>query len=257
MKKIKIWFSNKSKSEKIEFITILTTIIISGILILLDYCDLFNIDIKGYLTITVVLLSLVIGLNLSEKHDTMNKFLKVFSNGSNLYTIRPRNAQTQEVPFEDCWRDAKEIDIISIANTAFLKGQGLDRLRKATQSGVSFKIISLDPDDILCEKYISSKILSPISMPLHENISGYKEYTRNYPDMTKYVTVKTADYIIPYSMMIVKDRNNSVSSIKVDIYSVNTDIQDRRCFFVDMNDKKNVDFYLKQWDYLWETARNV
>lgn len=74
---------------------------------------------------------------------------------------------------DEVWNGADEICLLAIANTSFLRGNGISRIKEAVNRGVRFKLVSLDPSYSAIKEYEESGIISPTSLPVNGNVNAY------------------------------------------------------------------------------------
>lgn len=180
--------------------------------------------------------------------------------------IVSRSELERNISLDEVWSGADEVCLLAIANTSFLRGNGISKIKEAVNRGVKFKIISLDPDYYTVKEYIESNIISETSLPVSENVNAYINNCKNNTDRNnkknhgndfrKNVEMRLTTYLLPYSMMIVK-KNEKVKTIKVDLYGVDMEYSDRRSFYIPAEDGENIRFYEEQWNTVWENKEKT
>lgn len=167
---------------------------------------------------------------------------------------------------DEVWNGADEICLLAIANTSFLRGNGISKIKEAVNRGVKFKLVSLDPSYSAIKEYEESGIISPTSLPVSGNVNAYinnctstngrngrKKETNDFKTMVEF---RLTTYLLPYSMMIVK-KNGKTSTIKVDLYGVDMEYLERRSFYIPADDEENIQFYEDQWNTVWEDSKKT
>lgn len=177
-----------------------------------------------------------------------------------------RNSLERSRSLDELWNGADEVCLLAIANTSFLKGNGISRIKDGINKGIKFKLITLNPEcKALIDDYDESGIISPTSLPVGANVNSYirncnsnpqnrrQRETKNFKAM---VEMRLTTYLLPYSMMIVK-KSGRIHTIKVDLYGVNIDYVDRRSFYIPAEDEDNIAFYEEQWNTIWEDSEKT
>lgn len=241
-------------------------IVVSVLIVILNFIGIIDISVKILLSLVILLLCSSYGVSLLQDIDTLNGIASNIQNISSTVTtvnnklmdakstkdvILPRKAIDNQTNLNDIWGEATEINLLALANTSFLRGNGIIKIKEATQKGTKIKIISLNPQSNLELDYEKSNIVSETSLPLSGNIDAYKKQCRKSIKFKNNVELKVTDYLLPYSMMIVK-KEKDVIFLKVDLYGVDIDYMSRRSFVVSNDDYENIDFYLKQWEKIWK-----
>ena len=168
---------------------------------------------------------------------------------------------------DEVWNGADEICLLAIANTSFLRGNGISKLKEAVNRGTKFKLVSLHPEFDAIREYKNSGILSSTSLPLGQNVDDYisnciksgdgrKSRRRETKDFKDMVELRLTTYQLPYSMMIVK-KQGKVRTIKVDLYGLDMDYLDRRSFYIPVDDEDNIKFYEEQWNTVWNDTQRT
>ena len=176
--------------------------------------------------------------------------------------ILERNKSLDEV-----WDGAEEVYLFAIANTSFLRGNGISKIKEAINKGVKFKLVSLNPCYDAIKEYNDSGIISQTSIPVGGNVNAYinncknsnsnrngkKREENNFKTM---VELRLTTYLLPYSMMIVK-KNGKISTIKVDLYGLDMEYTERRSFYIPAEDEENIKFYEEQWNTVWDNKEKT
>jgi len=254
VKAIYIKFKKLSWSEKIELVVVMFSIFASLCIVILDYMGLFQIDDKALLQVIILQLDLIVGVVLIERYGILKNIFENVGVGKTFSMLSTREQIESLYPLKERWEDATEVRIVAMANTAFLRGTGLDFLQEAVQRGVKIHMVCLEPGSSLAQLYIDSKILDIISLPLENNIEYYQNMVNTSEAFKNNTELRFCDVVLPYSMMIVR-KDEEVKSIKVDLYAIDENHKNRRSFMVDLADSENINFYLSQWDKIWSGAR--
>lgn len=265
MKKLWTKFINSGFSQKIEMV-VTFLLVVGGICVLiLNLSGLISFTEGELLSLVIALLCCIAVSRTLQDLDTVTDIYDAIKNSNkeimelsskvkNLNSTKElivsRDNLDEKHNLTELWTGATEVRLLAIANTSFLGGNGVQHIKKAIKNGVHFNIISLDPDSDCVDAYKRSHIVSETSLPLENNLTTYKRHAIRDPLFRKNVILKITDYLIPYSMMIVM-RNDDVLKIKVDLYGVDMDFMTRRSFYVSEDDSDNIEFYLKQWNAIW------
>lgn len=264
----KIWESYKKcgKKKKLEIQISVGLIVVSAFVVVLNFIGFINVSNSVLLSIVILLLCSSYGVNILQEIDTLSGLTgnirdisskvkavneKLENAKSTKDVVLPRRVIDDKTNLNDVWKEATEIYLLAIANTSFLRGNGIVRIKEATERGTKIKIVSLNPQSDLVKSYEKSNIVSETSLPLDGNIVAYKKQCKKNTKFRNNVELKVTDYLLPYSMMIVK-KDREVIFLKVDLYGVDIDYMRRRSFVVPSDDYENIDFYLKQWEKIGE-----
>lgn len=254
----KLWSKVKAGGVPsiVEFFVSVMSAIAGLLIVCLNYGGFIKLTLDDLVSIVVIILSIIVTSNMLERYGILSDIYgKISAPGGNSAYVTVRKKYEQLHPYDDLVSDVTEIYLLAIANTSFLKGNGLSRLQDAAKKNVKVKLLSLDPEGSLAKEYEASKILSPVSLPLQGNIESYQRGRKTNKKMQACVEMKVCNAIIPYSMMIVK-KGNHVKLIKVDLYANDVDYRERRSIIIPPTDADAVNFFLSQWDTLWNDTNN-
>lgn len=252
----KLWnrIIHSGKLAIVEFIISTLAIISSFLLLILDFSGVILLTQENLVCISIILLGILVTSSLIERFGILSSIYEniVAPDESRAYlSIRDQYDRTHSV--DDYYSDITEICVMAIANTSFLRGNGITHIKRAAQKGIQVKLLSIDP---LASIYETSKILSSVSIPLTGNIESYRQARRSgNKKFNQNVTLKVCNKIIPYSLMILK-KNNQIKTMKIDLYSNDVEYTDRRSVIIPPTDTENIDFFLRQWDFLWNQEDN-
>lgn len=257
MKKLFDRITRGGKLGIIEFVISVLAIFSSLLLLLLDFNGVISLTQENLVCIAIILLGILVASSLIERFGILSSIFEnlVAPDESRAY-LAIRNQYDRSHPIDDYYPDITEMCIMAIANTSFLRGNGITYLKQAAQKGIKVKLLSINPDSSLASIYETSKILNSVSIPLSGNIDSYKRTRKSYKKFQENVTLKVCDKIIPYSLMILK-KNGQIKTLKIDLYSNNVEYNDRRSVIIPPTDTENIDFFLRQWDFLWNQEDNI
>lgn len=257
MKKLWNRIAQHGKLSRVEFIISSLAILASILLLILDFSGIFSLTQEQLISIAIILLGIIMASSLIERYGILSSICEnLVAPDENRAYLAVRSQYDRMHPIDDNYPDITEMCIMAIANTSFLRGNGIMRLKQAAQKGVKVKLLSIDPESNLANIYESSKILSTVSIPLSENIVCYKNARKSNRKFQENITMKVCDKIIPYSLIVLK-KNDQVKRIKIDLYSNNVEYTDRRSIIIPPTDIENIDFFLSQWEYLWNHEDNI
>lgn len=240
-----------------EFIILLLSVIASIILLLFDFLNIIILSPEKQLSLIIILLSILVAANISEKYGILSELREsIYGLDETHPYLTVRQKYEKIHPLDELLTDATELNLLAIANTSFLKGNGLTHLTNAVRKGIRVKIISLQPQSAAEQLYTDSKILNQVSIPLIDNIESYLNVAKHDKKVRELVEMKVCDLIIPYSMIIIK-KNNQVTYMKVDLYSMDVEYPDRRSLIIPINDFENINFFLDQWEKYWNHASSM
>lgn len=256
MKRLWKRIRNSGKVNIVDFIISVLAVISSIIMLVLNYSGIIKLDQSDLICIAIVLLGLIITSTLIERYGILSSIYEGFSApDENRPYMVIRNKYDHLFPIDNLMSDITEMDVMAIANTSFLSGNGITHLVQAAKKGVKVKLLSIDPDSELASFYEKSKILSPISVPLSGNIESYKRARNRNKKFQDNIEMKVCSTIIPYSLMILR-KHGQIKAIKIDLYTNNVEYYDRRSIIIPPTDIENIDLFLKQWEYLWGQESN-
>lgn len=257
MKQIWNRISKNGKFSKIsEFYFPVIAIVLSICLTVLNFIGVLELSQSALLSIVIILLTVLVGTNLVERFGVLSSISeKIVAPGERYTLLTVREEYEKSHLIDENFNGITEIDIMAIANTSFLRGNGITILKNAANKKIKVKLLSIDPGSQLAGIYEYSKILNSTSIPLQGNIDAYKTACASDPNFKCHVEMKVCDIIIPYSMIIMK-KNNKVISLKLDLYTNNVDYNLRRSIIIHPSDKKNIQFFLDNWKFLWGLKNN-
>ena len=253
----KLWnhISRNGKLSIVEFLITILTLICGLFLLVLDFSGKISLGQEDLVRIAIILLEILIASSLIERFGILSSIYEnlIVPDKNHAY-LTVRDMYNRAHPVDDDYSDITEMCVMAIANTSFLRGNGITSLKKAAQKGIKVKLLSINPTSDLASIYETSKILSSTSIPLSDNIEYYKRARKNNK-FQKNVTLKVCKKIIPYSLMILK-RNDQIKTMKIDLYSNNVEYTDRRSIIIPPTDIENIRFFLNQWEFMWNQEDN-
>lgn len=186
----------------------------------------------------------------SKKRDTAYNRL-VFSS-----KLESRDSIETRLPLtERLGNDIVSIQLCAIACGGFLSQR--DILDSLIKQQCKLQIIINHPDSLAakdaCEKKIGGgkqiKIRKRAISRSHEDL---KDWQLDYPD---FIEGRTTNEFLPFAIFIIRTRDPNKDTIKIDYYSFdNTSDQERRSILIPSADKENFDFYIHQFEWLWENS---
>ena len=195
MKKYIEQFKKMGIAQKMDIVVTILVLIVSIIVVILDLSGLYKMDNNILLSLVLTLLCGIVVIcllnefdifadtkqnigdlgslinNIQTDTDQIKQILKDADSTRNVIKSR-REIETQ-IDLQQVWEGADEICLLAIANTGFLRGNGISRIKEAVSKGVQFKMISLDPDFSTLKEYEESGIISETSLPVYENVKSY------------------------------------------------------------------------------------
>lgn len=257
MKKLWSRISQNGKLNIADFIIAILAIIASVLLFVLNFSGVISLNQDDLICIAIFLLGILIASSLIERYGILSSIYEDLITPDDTHAfLTVRDQYNRLHPVEDDYANITEMCIMAIANTSFLRGNGITYLKSAAQKGIKVKLLSINPDSDLANYYEISKILSTVSLPLSGNIDSYIQARKSSIKFRKNVTLKVCNKIIPYSLMILK-KNNQIKTMKLDLYSNNVEYTDRRSIIIPPTDIENINFFLKQWEFLWNQEDNI
>ena len=255
MKKVLEVLRQQSKVEKWQFFGVMLAVVVSLCSLFLDVSD----SQSWRTAMIIILLDALISISYMERFGILERIESGCQKQDNAMAyITPRREFDRKHPIESRWEGATEICLLAIANTSFLRGDGVLQLHEAAKKGAKINLLSLEPGSSVATEYEKAQILSPVSFPLEDNIKAYQKSYRGNDYFRENVTLKLCNTIIPYSMMIIKS-GDAVKQIRVDLYYSNAEIDgymSRRSIIIPSTDVSNIKFFLAQWNALWNDPAN-
>lgn len=269
-----------NKGKIFQIVISILIVIVSFIVVTLNYVGIYKFDDSNLLSIIIVLLCNVAIIYVFDEIDIFAEinrqlidmpnniqnqisdlYQNMMSNKSN-NIIRSRKKLENLISINEIWEGASEVYLLALANTGFLKGNGISKIKDAIKEGIRFKIVSISPDFPALKEYIESNIISETSLPVSDNINAYiyncnkSNLKHDEVDFKEMVEMRLTTFLLPYSMMIVK-KGNRIKRIKVDIYGVDVEYMERRSFYINEEDEENINYYINQWNKVWNNGEKT
>lgn len=163
----KIWnrIIHSGKLGVIEFIISLLALISSMFLLILDFNGVVSLTQENLVCIAIILLGILVASSLIERYGVLSSIFEnlVSPDESHAY-LSVRSQYDRLHPVDDYYSDITEMCVMAIANTSFLRGNGIMNLVQAARKGITVKLLSIDPNSELANFYETSKILSQVSI---------------------------------------------------------------------------------------------
>ena len=158
----KLWnrITHSGKLGIVEFIISALALIASGLLLLLDFSGVISLKQENLICIAIVLLGILVASSLIERFGILSSIFEnlLAPDESHAY-LAVREQYNRAHPVDDYYSDITEMCIMAVANTSFLRGNGITYLKKAAQKNIKVKLLSINPDSSLASIYETSKYL--------------------------------------------------------------------------------------------------
>lgn len=162
------------------------------------------------------------------------------------------------------WSDAQEIDICSyFANMLIFS----DCINQALAKGVHIKYLVVDPESYAAEEVMKYRLKNVTEntyrSSFDEAVNLYQAMKNSdfeYFDKSLHngeLEVRKTTLHLDQAIMIVKKKIISDSTVKVDLYTFDTDDTNRRSIMIPFGDKENFDFFCRQFDYIWKARETT
>lgn len=156
------------------------------------------------------------------------------------------------------WKDAVEIDICSYFANMLITS---DHINQALAKGVHIKYLIVDPDCAAAKEAMKYRLkMARMSLFRYsydaaiELLHDMKDENSHFFDSAfangEFELRKTSLYI-GQAIMIVKKKNKSENTVKIDLYTFDTDDTNRRSILISAADAENYEFFCNQFDYIW------
>lgn len=190
---------------------------------------------------------------------TSSELTKQAYNKLNVITkLESRNIVENNHPLsERLNKDVVSVDICAMACQGILV-LAREYLQKILDNNCKIRVVINNPDSPSAQEACTMKISS----------GGLRQRKRIIPDSYNYMLdwyeenpeqfdCKITDLYLPCAIMIVRYKDSSKDTIKVDYYSFNCDDRERRCVLISCGDYENFSFYEKQFEWIWNNSNKV
>ena len=170
--------------------------------------------------------------------------------------LESRRSIETRLPLTECLNS----DVISIQLSAVACGALLsqrDLINTLIENQCKVQIIINHPDSLAAEDACTKKIGGGKQVKMRRRVitrshEDLKDWQSDYP---KSIEGRTTNEFLPFAIFIIRTKNPEKDTIKIDYYSFdNTSNQERRSILISSADKENFDFYIHQFEWLWENS---
>lgn len=149
------------------------------------------------------------------------------------------------------------VDLCAMAATG-LTSHNREYLEELMKRNCKIRVVMNHPDSeaakYACEKNIFSGSLRQRMRIIPKAYEDLKDWLEDYPTLFH---GRTTDEYLSCAIFITHSKNPSDDLIKVDFYSFDCPDAERRCILIHADDKENFNFYIKQFEWLWEHSTPV
>ena len=152
--------------------------------------------------------------------------------------------------------DVKSVDIAVLAGIGLLSSKRhlLDRL---LQDCVPVRFVTVDPNSLGGSVAINQFINFTVGPEREESVNFTKvalgARQKAYPTLE----YRQTDLMLPCAIFIVHRNEERLSSAKIDLYTFETDDDERKVIYITAEDDENFSFFQNQFEYIWNHAKKV
>lgn len=266
--KIKMIIEKVKKINTFDKINYLIIIIFSALFIVEGIFNFYNDKLSTDQLLSYVLFALgftcfqdFLGkFNLLHDIKINVDYLKENVRKDNTVHLSTREEIEKEQSLIERLSDAKEVKMLSYANTSFFSPMYLPSIIKSIdEEKTTYKLIGVDPNSKFIENIKKHKMkYNQKSNPMKTSYDEFVNIKEKYGYDDNKITYKTIDVDLPFHLLIVEKKSGEIT-VKVDIISLDTPDNDRRCISISSFDpsvKGLIAFFLKQWDNAWNMNNN-
>lgn len=185
---------------------------------------------------------------------------------SNCRSIVQRTGDIYSIPLDERWRQAKRISLMSIG-LGSLTGMMAPKVAEKYAAGVSFRLISVDPSGESAADTINSKLNSFMPEFESEYLQKCQEkacllfdrITKRHKDQSNEVEYRVTCHHLTCSIQIVEHENPAYDYVFVEYYAIcaTGENQNENRSIVAYRNDPTFDYYWRQFDKVWDSARTV
>ncbi len=153
------------------------------------------------------------------------------------------------------WNGAKSISICAYYADQLINS---DLVINKLKEGVNFRYLVVDPKSKAAEDAAKFKLCSGFNYRMRKfNLAHISAIdTLSMLDEEQIIgsfEMRETSLFIPNAIMIVEKDDEVLNTVKVDFYTFNTEDEERRSVLIKSGDKENYDFFVKQFEYIWNS----
>lgn len=224
--------------EKIQLIISIITIILSISVFLVDIIDIF---VSGNRKTDFVFEMILLEVTCIYSYILM---INISNNTKEDNTVYLTNRLLSEGNLQNLFTGADEILFVGISNDGILNFNNKEIIENATEDGINFKFICINPDSDSYDEIIRNKTKNT-RKAVKDSIHFYNEILSD--KSKKKVEFYLTDINLPFSMVI-KKKKGRIKFVKVDLYGIDVNDRERRSIIINPKDIENISFYDKQWN---------
>ncbi len=148
------------------------------------------------------------------------------------------------------------VDMCAIACQGFLS-LARDHVEKLAEKGCKIRVIMNHPNCQAAIDACTNKILGGTRRRERVIPRAYEDLLDWQNDYPNSFQGKTTDAFLPCAIFIIHKKDSSKDTVKVDYYSFNCPDSERRSVLISSEDNRNFDFYIKQFEWIWERGQLI
>lgn len=254
MKRFFSWIKGLKRQEKLSFIFyfIYVAVSIAGAII-----AFINGSAEFLLSVILAVLCVYIIQAFLERFGILYNIYDILDPGSNAEKVQISTLKTRKSKstLEDKFSDTHEVCVLSATNNLFAKNDNWEMVIHALKNGCNFKVISFNPYNKHAESF-ADKIHA--HNPMSAMKDRYETLIENIKKLDDGIKKKfqfmTCERTLPYSLFIIKKKNDRKSYIDLRIYSIDSDSNDTTVLTFYKKDKPYYEFYMHQFDHIWKLS---
>lgn len=170
-----------------------------------------------------------------------------------LYILESREENEIRIPLRKRLEgEIQSVDIAAIACLSLFsnKRHVMDRL---LERGIPVRLVITDKDSDAA-KFVFSQFVGSASDTEQEDILNHVSSAIRSRKKYSNLCCRKTGFVLPTAIFIVHEKEAEKSSAKVDLYGFDTFDDDRRTLYVTGADKENFEYFVRQFEYIWEHA---
>ncbi len=188
--------------------------------------------------------------------DSSDKQMYLASQNKTILSSR-KKLETESL--SERWKNAKAISICAYYADQIINS---DIVINKLKDGVQFRYLIVDPTSDSAKEAATYKFCSGVKYRMNKFNLAYMSALDTLSILKENqlegsLEIRKTSLFIPAAIMIVEKEDVTQNTVKVDFYTFDTEDEDRRSVIIRHIDKDNYDFFVKQFNYIWNSDQTI
>lgn len=171
-----------------------------------------------------------------------------------VFAINTREEIDEQLnPLKNMFTNVRSLNIVTVSGINLLDSKS-KKIMNLLENNIKIKVVVLKPGTEAFKEHFLYKLdsLGHLKDSSETTWESWKELCDKYRSLF----LKYTNICIPYSILYVEKEDENESFIKVDIYSIHAEPNERPCLYIKRSDKM-FDYFIEQFKIIWDSGQPI